>query len=131
MADAVFTDEMRAPRAARVLGLATAGLFCVLAAAAFGITLLGKAPQPDVVLDLPVLPQAKFIQPRIEAAEAIPAPVVIDKAVFAGSALVADPALIENSPLGPLPRIADDGRKPMAAYAAPAAPGKCRIAIMV
>ena len=61
----------------------------------------------------------------------MPPPVVIDKAVFAGSALVADPALIENSPLGPLPRIADDGRKPMTAYAAPAATGKLRIAIVV
>ena len=56
---------------------------------------------------------------------------VIDKPVFAGTALVADPALIENTPLGPLPRIADDGRKPMTAYAAPAAAGKLRIAIVV
>jgi hypothetical protein len=46
-----------------------------------------------------------------------------------GQRPVADPALIENSPQGPLPRIADDGRKPMTAYAAPAATGKFRIAI--
>ena len=58
-------------------------------------------------------------------------PPVIDKVMFAGKALVADPALIENSPVGPLPRIADDGRKPMNVYAAPATPGKLRIAIMV
>ena len=64
-------------------------------------------------------------------AEALPPPVVIDKAVFAGKALIADPALIENSPYGPLPRIADDGRKPMNAYAGPAADGKLRIAILV
>ncbi len=38
---------------------------------------------------------------------------------------------MENSPAGPLPRIADDGRKPMTAYAAPAAGGKFRIAIVV
>jgi len=50
---------------------------------------------------------------------------------MAGRALIADPALIENSVQGPLPRIADDGRKPMAAYAAPAASGKFRIAIVV
>jgi uncharacterized protein len=131
MADAIFTDEMRASRAVRALGLATAGFFCVLTAAVLGITLLSKAPQPDVVLDLPALSQAKLGPPRMAAAEATPAPVVIDKAVFAGSALVADPALIENSPLGPLPRIGDDGRKPMTAYAAPAASGKFRIAIMV
>ena len=53
------------------------------------------------------------------------------KSVYAGRALVADPALIENSPQGPLPRIADDGRKPMTAYAAPARGGKFRIAIVV
>ncbi len=33
--------------------------------------------------------------------------------IYAGRALMADPALIENTSLGPLPRIADDGRKPM------------------
>jgi polysaccharide deacetylase 2 family uncharacterized protein YibQ len=40
--------------------------------------------------------------------------------------------LIENSVIGPLPRIADDGRKPMTAYAGPVpANGKFRIAIVV
>jgi polysaccharide deacetylase 2 family uncharacterized protein YibQ len=34
-----------------------------------------------------------------------------------GGQLVADPALIEDSPFGPLPVIAADGRAPMAAYA--------------
>jgi polysaccharide deacetylase 2 family uncharacterized protein YibQ len=50
---------------------------------------------------------------------------------YAGKALIADPALLENSQQGPIPRIADDGRKPMLAYAAPAASGKFRIAIVV
>jgi polysaccharide deacetylase 2 family uncharacterized protein YibQ len=49
----------------------------------------------------------------------------------AGRALIADPALIENTPLGPLPRIADDGRKPMTAYGAPASPGALKIAIVM
>jgi len=54
------------------------------------------------------------------------------KPVYAGRALLADPALIENSAKGPLPRIADDGRKPMAVYAAPAPAGaKFRIAIVI
>jgi hypothetical protein len=45
---------------------------------------------------------------------------------------LADPALVENTAQGPLPRIADDGRKPMTAYAAPAAVGaKFKIAIVV
>jgi polysaccharide deacetylase 2 family uncharacterized protein YibQ len=55
----------------------------------------------------------------------------IDQPEYAGRALIADPALIQESPEGPLPRIADDGRKPMTAYAAPAATGKFRIAIVV
>jgi polysaccharide deacetylase 2 family uncharacterized protein YibQ len=55
----------------------------------------------------------------------------VTKPVYAGRALVADPALVENTALGPLPRIGDDGRKPMTAYAAPAQPGKLRIAIVV
>jgi polysaccharide deacetylase 2 family uncharacterized protein YibQ len=33
--------------------------------------------------------------------------------------LVADPALLEDTPLGPLPRVAADGRKPLMAYARP------------
>jgi polysaccharide deacetylase 2 family uncharacterized protein YibQ len=33
--------------------------------------------------------------------------------------LVADPALLEDTPLGPLPRIGAGGRKPLAAYARP------------
>ncbi|HEX3674556.1 MAG TPA: divergent polysaccharide deacetylase family protein [Rhizomicrobium sp.] len=57
----------------------------------------------------------------------------VNKAVYAGRALIADPALIEQTSQGPLPRIADDGRTPMAAYAPPsgAAPGQPRIAIVV
>ena len=118
--------------AARALAFPTAFFFCTLTAGALVITVLGKVPHPGVVLDLPALVQVKQAAPQKVAAAAPDAPlVVIDKAVFAGSALVADPALIENSPVGPLPRIGDDGEKPMAAYAAPAAAGKFRIAIVV
>jgi polysaccharide deacetylase 2 family uncharacterized protein YibQ len=69
--------------------------------------------------------------PLQHAAETSAPPVAIDKPFYAGKVLVADPALIENSSQGPLPRIADDGRKPMNVYAAPAATGKFRIAIVV
>jgi polysaccharide deacetylase 2 family uncharacterized protein YibQ len=56
----------------------------------------------------------------------------VTKVIRSGSALVADPALVENTRLGPLPRIADDGRKPMTAYAASApANAKFKIAIVV
>ncbi|HEY1632732.1 MAG TPA: divergent polysaccharide deacetylase family protein [Rhizomicrobium sp.] len=60
-------------------------------------------------------------------------PQQVIKAVYAGRALIADPALIEQSSDGPLPRIADDGRTPMAAYAPPSAAvaGQPRIAIVV
>jgi hypothetical protein len=129
MADTAFTEDHRAPVAARALAFATAFVFCALAAAALVITLLGNAAHPGVSLDLSERASPKALALR-SAADVTP-PVIIDKPVFAGSVLVADPALIENSSLGPLPRIADDGRKPMAVYAAPAATGKFRIAIMV
>lgn len=57
----------------------------------------------------------------------------IIRPIYAGSSLVADPALIENSPQGPMPRIADNGRTPLQAYAsvAPPAGKKPRIAIVM
>jgi polysaccharide deacetylase 2 family uncharacterized protein YibQ len=56
----------------------------------------------------------------------------IDKPVFAGRALVADPALIETTAEGPLPRVADDGRMPMNAYAPVVSAGtRPRIALVV
>jgi polysaccharide deacetylase 2 family uncharacterized protein YibQ len=59
-------------------------------------------------------------------------PSTIVKPVFADRALIADPALIEQTEQGPLPRIADDGRTPMTAYAPPTAAGKGpRIAIVI
>ena len=119
-------------RAARALAFASAGVFGLLAAGALGITVLGPVNRPGVTLDLPPLPPkpvaaAKIQPPAVPAAPSLS----IDKVVMAGRALLADPALIEKSPQGPLPRIADDGRTPMAAYAAPARSGKFRIAIVV
>ena len=121
------------PRPARALALATAAILCALAASALAITVLGRADSTKVTLDLPAPPvppvataPALAAMPSGEAA-----PAIITKPIYAGRALVADPALIENSVAGPLPRIADDGRKPMQVYAAPAAAGKFRIAIVV
>ncbi len=118
-------------RATRALALASTSVFCLLAAAALGITVLGKVHRPGIMMDLPVQSLPKHISAPLAAAEPATPPVMIDKVILAGRALVADPALIENSPQGPLPRIADDGRTPMAAYAAPALSGKSRIAIVV
>ena len=119
-----------ASRAARALGLASASLLCFLAASALGITVLGKVHRPEIVMDLAPPPAPKAAAPHMAVA-AQPPPAIIEKPIFAGRSLIADPALIENSPQGPLPRIADDGRSPMAAYAAPALSGKFRIAIVV
>ncbi|HEX2592273.1 MAG TPA: divergent polysaccharide deacetylase family protein, partial [Rhizomicrobium sp.] len=58
---------------------------------------------------------------------------VVTKPIYAGRALIADPGLIEQTSQGPLPRIADDGRTPMAAYAPPptGVTGKPKIAIVI
>jgi polysaccharide deacetylase 2 family uncharacterized protein YibQ len=120
-----------APRGARALGLTGAFLVCLLMGGAATITLLGNAQHASVRIALtageeraptPVL--------RAEPTPDTPTPAVT-QVQHAGRALIADPALTENSPLGPLPRIADDGRKPMTAYAAPAAAGKFKIAIVM
>jgi polysaccharide deacetylase 2 family uncharacterized protein YibQ len=120
-------------RAARALTLTSASLLCAMAAAALTITLLGKVHRPEVVMELPAIasPQQAIPAPAASQSDLTSPTAAVDKTVYAGRALIADPALTENSPQGPLPRIADDGRKPMTAYAAPAASGKFRIAIVV
>ena len=120
-----------ASRAARALALASASVLCFLAASALGITVLGKIQRPEIVMDLAPPPMARHVAAARTAATPEAPPPAIDKPILAGRALIADPALIENTPQGPLPRIADDGRTPMAAYAAPALSGKSRIAIVV
>ncbi len=121
-------------RAVSALAFAAAFVACLLAAGALAITLLGTHGNGAVVLDI-APPIAAHKPAAHHAAEdeiqAIPPGEPITKPVHAGSALLADPALVENTTQGPLPRIADDGRKPMTAYAAPAPNGKLRIAIVV
>ncbi|HEY4123624.1 MAG TPA: divergent polysaccharide deacetylase family protein [Rhizomicrobium sp.] len=69
----------------------------------------------------------------IEQSEPGEKPRLIIRPIYAGSSLVADPALIENSAQGPLPRIADNGRTPIQAYGgnAPPAAKKPKIAIVM
>src|SRR3954464_1015025 len=97
---------IQSPGPARALGLATAATFCALAASVLTITVIGRPHRTAVIIDL-ALPQSA--PKRVAAAPPASAPPVaaIDKPAYAGHALVADPALIENSPIGPLPRIAD------------------------
>ncbi|MBN9588683.1 MAG: hypothetical protein BGN85_06505 [Alphaproteobacteria bacterium 64-11] len=127
------TDEPHGSRAARALALCTAFVVCGLTAGALAITVFGHHQGPAVSLDL-----SAPAQPKRQPAAFVPVPsedgpalAPVTKPLFAGKALLADPALIENTKQGPLPRIADDGRSPMTAYAAPAADGKFRIAIVV
>jgi len=120
-----------ASRAAHALTLASASVLCALAAGALTITVTGKVHRPQVELNLSIPAAApKPVAHRAAAVRVASLP-RIDTPVYAGRALIADPALIQEGPEGPLPRIADDGRKPMTAYAAPAATGKFRIAIVV
>src|SRR5215469_16204715 len=98
--------------------------------------LIGAGPEPSAPLPAPA-PSAGAASQGATAVQAPPLPPAIvpgkiDKAVYAGRALVADPALIEATQQGPLPRIADDGRMPMNAYAPPSAPeSRPRIALVV
>jgi polysaccharide deacetylase 2 family uncharacterized protein YibQ len=91
-------------------------------AAKTNTNLIGAGPQPTASLG------SRASATGVSSRETVPPPPLppqvvpgkIDKPVYAGSALVADPALIEMTEQGPLPRIADDGRTPMTAYAPPA-----------
>jgi uncharacterized protein len=106
------------------------------------VNLIGAGPQPTAPLPAAPPVAAPTQAPAQSPPAASPGPTVlppqimpaqITRPVSAGHALIADPALIEQSAQGPLPRIADDGRTPMAAYAPPvvAAPGQPKIAIVV
>ena len=132
---ALYADSdaaMAPPKGARALAATGAGLICALMAAAATITLLGNGHGASVRLDLE--PAATHVAaPPVLRTEITPDAAMppVSQVLYAGKALIADPALIENTALGPLPRIADDGRKPMTVYAAPAASGKFRIAIVM
>ena len=78
-------------------------------AAVANTNLIGAGPQPTAPMPA--------TQPGLPPNAVVPAN--ISKAIYAGTALIADPDLIETTPNGPLPRIADNGRSPMNAYAPP------------
>jgi polysaccharide deacetylase 2 family uncharacterized protein YibQ len=161
MSDALAGDPFEGARATpRALGLAWAGFFALVLIGAGSVAIFGnphagepvadvelhgfahkapsqkkmaaKAPPSNVNLIKAAPPQASLPAPPVTQVPAQIVPAQISKPVYAGRALVADPALIEQTDDGPLPRIADDGRTPMAAYAPPAATAKGpRIAIVV
>ena len=110
-----------ASRRGRALAFACSFTICLLAAGALAITLLGRPHGPAVVTG-----SARAAGAKPEPRRTAPSPAGrwrrrrrrSTKPIYAGNALLADPALIENTAQGPLPRIADDGRKPMTVYAA-------------
>lgn len=122
---------------------ATLGLVLLLLGA---VALFGRASdgEPVAVVGLPSQAAAKAPEHTATSSAAtaatppaaLPAPdasvLHITGIMRAGNALIADPALIEQTAAGPLPRIADDGRTPMQAYApAAAAASGPRIALVV
>lgn len=178
MAATSMTDK----RGARMLGLAWALVFAVVAAGAGAIQLFGPsaqtvvtgvlparpvaaakpakpAPPPPVVAAPPPLPTVfetppggivpADLSPAERAAvaalpppapppatppsdqtEAPPPPVALP--LLKGGLAVANPAVLEKTPQGYLPRIADSGLTPMQAYAAPVASGnRPKIAIVI
>src|SRR5581483_8896989 len=134
MAAAAETAEgLLASRSGRALGFACSFTVCLMAAGALAITLFGRPHAPAIVMDLHVSPAGRPTAPApVQTGDG---PVMgrrVTQPIYAGKALLADPALIENSAQGPLPRIADDGRKPMTVYAGAAPAGaKFKIAIVV
>lgn len=78
----------------------------------------GPSVQPNPAQTSPSPPQM-----GANPSEPIPPPVVVPptivQPVHLGAALIADPALIETTDNGPLPKIGTDGTTPMRAYAVP------------
>ena len=135
MAAAADTAEsVTVSKPGRALALACSSTACLLAAGALAITVLGHPGGGATVsleLDDPVTRHASpAAASPVSDEQSASGP--ITGPVYAGRVLVADPALTENSKYGPLPRIADDGRKPMAVYAVPVPAGaKFKIAVVV
>jgi polysaccharide deacetylase 2 family uncharacterized protein YibQ len=132
---------MRSRRGTHVLALGSTGLILTVLLLAGGVEWLGQASdgEPLVLLTLPGAPPTAELAQDQRPVPTVPQPLMqpvappkIMQPIYAGAALVADPALIDNTAVGPLPRIADNGRTPMQAYAPPvAAAGKPRIAVVM
>ena len=131
----------------RALALAWISFFSALALVAIGTALLGDPHAADPFVRLAIvrapghgvpsrstatIPQV----PPLGNEPTIPPAIVppkITAPVYAGRNLIADPALVEETASGPLPRVASDGRAPMIAYAGPidVPSGHPRIAIVI
>src|SRR5258706_1825730 len=99
-------------RGARPLVIAFAALFIILGVGMTALDLFGSAEAGDPVVVLKLTPFRGGADPGgVLAAKSFR-----DTRENSGN-LIADPALIEDSATGPLPRVATDGRTPLAAYA--------------
>jgi len=105
-------DEPAPRRSARPLVIAFAALFISLAAGATALNLFGSAEGGNPVFLLKLTPFRGAADPGgVLAAKSF------RDTRESGGNLIADPQLIEDSATGPLPRVARDGRTPLAAYA--------------
>src|SRR5258706_1220457 len=106
------TDEPAPKRRTRSVIIAFAELRIGLSAGATGLNLFGSAEAGDPVI---VLKLTTF-RGGADPGGVLAAKSFRDTREIGGN-LIADPALIEDSATGPLPRVARDGRVPLSAYA--------------
>ena len=111
----------RSPLFLAAIGVAGLFLLLIAAVAFFGSA---KDGNPEVTMKLPPVTQGPVPERP---------PPISGEARRVNGYLVADPALLEETPEGPLPRIGDDGRKPMDAYAPTVEPNQkgVRIALVL
>jgi polysaccharide deacetylase 2 family uncharacterized protein YibQ len=114
------------PSRSRALEFASGLVAFLVFALVSGIAILGSpaAGYPSVTLTIGAPQTAEIRRPALTPGQAIRT---------VGGHLVSDLALIEDSPDGPLPKIAEDGRRPMTAYTRPftAPAAQKRIAIVM
>jgi hypothetical protein len=93
-----------------------------------GIVAAILSPEEQAALSNPPPPQPAG--PVTAPPSATPPPVL--PPMVTGGLAIANPALIEKTPQGPLPRIADNGTPPMRAYGVPlGAGGRPRVAVVI
>lgn len=124
----VPADEPAPRGGARPLVIAFAALLISLAAGATALNLFGSAEAGDSVIALKLAPFRGAGVPG----EALAAKSFRDTRESGGN-LIVDPALIEDSATGPLPRVARDGRTPLRVYARSfdASDKRARIALVI
>ncbi len=151
MGDGSFPGSAR--HGVRVLAFAYLAVFTAVVALAAGVAIFGDPHAGDPVVRLELkktrtmraaaqLPSSASAVPPAQTATATPPDVtalpgdttqpIPQQPIMTGRALIADPALIEKTPQGPLPRIASNGLTPMKAYAPTVSVnGQPRIAIII